>query len=310
MGLYAAIYAGAAVFLVGCVLRVLEYSRAPAHLRWELYPVPHEERRGTAHGGSVSVARDAAARPAGGRHAGELRVMVPEILFLHGLRQFNRTLWIRSFPFHFGLYLLIGSATLLGARALVSVWFPGWAADSWTGHVAHVLYTAAGAAGAALVIVGSVGLLLRRLRDPELTNYTTPGDLFNLLFFAVTFAVLVWGYLDRGPGFPGALVLARGLLTLRATASVPAPLATGLVLLAALTAYIPYTHMAHFIAKYFTYHAVRWDDALKLPGGKLERQMAEYLTYRPTWSAPHVGADGATPWAEIASGPHGPERPR
>ena len=299
MGVYAVIYAGAVVFLAGCILRVFEYAKAPVHLRWELYPVPHGESRGAAH-------------RARGDHAGELRVMAPEILFLQGLRQFNRPLWIRSFPFHFGLYLLIASATLVVGCALASFWVPGWPADSLTGHAAHALYTAAGVLGAVLVIVGSAGLLLRRLRDPELRDYTASADLFNLLAFAVTFAVLLWGYLDRGPGFPGAVVMARGLLTLRAPASVPPPLAVGLVLLAALIAYIPYTHMAHFIAKYFTYHAVRWDDALKLPGGKLERQMAEYLTYRPTWSAPHIGADGATPWADIATrAPRRPEeRPR
>jgi hypothetical protein len=61
------------------------------------------------------------------------------------------------------------------------------------------------------------------------------------------------------------------------------------------------THMSHFIAKYFTYHAVRWDDRPSQRGGVLEKRVAEYLTYRPRWAAPHVGADGARTWADIAS---------
>ena len=68
-----------------------------------------------------------------------------------------------------------------------------------------------------------------------------------------------------------------------------------------LLAYIPMTHMAHFIAKYFTYHRVRWDERANVPGGTIEKHMAEYLMYRPTWSASHVGADGQRTWAEVAT---------
>jgi len=60
------------------------------------------------------------------------------------------------------------------------------------------------------------------------------------------------------------------------------------------------THMAHFIAKYFTYHQVRWDERANIAGGSIEKRMAEYLMYRPTWAAPHIAAGGRT-WAEIAT---------
>jgi nitrate reductase gamma subunit len=78
-------------------------------------------------------------------------------------------------------------------------------------------------------------------------------------------------------------------------------LAAGLALSSLLVAYIPFTHMSHFVGKYFTYHAVRWDDAASTPGSALERRMAGYLTYRPTWSAPHVGADGTRTWADVVT---------
>jgi hypothetical protein len=60
------------------------------------------------------------------------------------------------------------------------------------------------------------------------------------------------------------------------------------------------THMSHFIAKYFTYHSVRWDERANVRGGSIEKRMAGYLMYRPTWSAPHIGAGDRT-WAEIAT---------
>jgi hypothetical protein len=45
-------YAAVFVFAVGCIGRVLQYARAPIHLRWELYPVPHETPERVKHGGS------------------------------------------------------------------------------------------------------------------------------------------------------------------------------------------------------------------------------------------------------------------
>jgi hypothetical protein len=78
-------------------------------------------------------------------------------------------------------------------------------------------------------------------------------------------------------------------------------LASGLLLGSVLLAYIPLTHMSHFIAKYFTYHSIRWDDAPNRGEAKLAAKIAECLSYRPTWAAAHMGADGTRTWAEIAT---------
>ena len=37
--LYTVIYASFLIFIVACIIRALQYSRTPIHLRWELYPV-------------------------------------------------------------------------------------------------------------------------------------------------------------------------------------------------------------------------------------------------------------------------------
>jgi nitrate reductase gamma subunit len=214
--------------------------------------------------------------------AGEFAVMAPEILFLKGLWEFNRALWWRSYPFHLGLYLLIATGLLLCA-----------------GGALHGLYAFTGASGAGLVLVGGAALLVHRLRDPKLKPYTTGGDIFNLAFFLATVGILTAGFVLRGPADPGAAAFVRALLTFDTAARVPALLAAGSVLAALLAAYIPMTHMSHFIAKYFTYHAVRWDE--KPNCASIQKRMAEYLTYRPTWAAKHVGADGTKSWAEIAT---------
>jgi len=300
ISVYCCLYLGALVFVVACFVRAVYFARLPLHLRWELYPVPHEEAARVKHGGSYFEAINWWKQPAHKNLWGEWKFMLPEMLFQKALWEFNRRLWFRSFPFHFGLYVLVGAVGLLGGRAVLLLRAPGLMAGG-VGMALRLVDAAAFAAGGALALLGALGLLVRRLTDEDLKTYTTAGDLFNLLLFIVTVGCLVAGYLLRPAGSPPALALAQGVLTFDTTLRFPSLLATGLVLSALLTACIPMTHMSHFIAKYFTYHTVRWDDRPNLKGSDLARRVAEYLTYRPRWAAPHVGADGVKTWAEIAS---------
>jgi nitrate reductase gamma subunit len=297
---YIAIYAGLLIFFVGCVRRIWQYARTPIHLRWELYPVPHEEPSRVAHGGSYFETGDWWTKPRHSNRIGELRVMIPEMLFLKGLWEFNRRLWIPSFLFHFGLYLLIGAVVLVAFGAGLPFLTPSLAGSSAWIFLAK-LYRITAYAGATLSMLGALLLLLRRTTDPDLKNYTKPADFFNLLFFIIAFALVAVGYVVRSPGSAGVGELARGLLRFDGNVRVSGLFGLGLVLSCALAAYIPFTHMAHFIAKYFTYHSVRWDDRPNVRGGSIESTMAQYLAYRPTWSAKHVGADGKKSWVEVAT---------
>ena len=154
--------------------------------------------------------------------------------------------------------------------------------------------------GSLLALVGAAGLLVRRITDKELRNYTNPADIFNLVFFLTTLLVLVAGYVTR-PEWLNVQEIARGLLTWNTSVAIPPVFGVGLLLAAVLIAYIPLTHMSHFIAKYFTYHNIRWDDTPNMRGSTIEAKIAQYLTYRPTWSAAHMGADGKKNWVDIAT---------
>ncbi len=226
--------------------------------------------------------------------------MVPEMLLLKALREFNRKLWRRSFPFHFGLYLLIGTVALLLFSALLAIFAPRAIAGG-TGAALRILYSATGILGAAMATLGAMGLLHRRISDPALRNYTVPGDIFKLLFFIVALGFLGAGTLLQPAGASGALALTRGLLTFDTGVQVSGLLTTGLILAALLVAYIPLTHMSHFVAKYFTCHSIRWDDLPSSKSDVLRRRISEYLTYKPTWAAAHIGADGKRTWTDIAA---------
>lgn len=144
----------------------------PVHLRWELYPVPREAPELVRHGGSSFETLNWWTKVAPPNLWGELRFMLPEMVFLKGLWEFNRRLWLCSFPFHFGLYLLAATAALLVVTP-----------EQWS-----FLYVTTGVAGLALALGGALGLLTRRVLSRELRIYTRPGDLFNLVFFIVTLA--------------------------------------------------------------------------------------------------------------------------
>ncbi len=155
--------------------------------------------------------------------------------------------------------------------------------------------------GAVLVIAGAILLLIRRINDPALKNYTKAGDISNLLFFILTFAVLITAHWMGNSTSASISDVIRALFRFDRTIIVSPLLASGLLLASALAAYIPFAHMSHFIGKYFTWHSVRWDDERNERDGAMESKIGASLGYRPTWAAPHVGADGEKSWAEIAS---------
>ncbi len=297
--IFGLVYLCVVLFVVGSAVRAVRYARTPIHLRWELYPVPHEDPKRVSHGGSYFEETDWWKQPAHFSLAGEMKVMLKEILFLKGLWESNRPLWWRSYAFHLGLYLLIGTIGLMLAAAALSLAAPSFLAGTFEVALRGLL-TALGLAGTLLTILGAVGLLIRRIRDNRMKIYTTPGDIFNLLFFIVALAILAAGYVLGGGDAQPGIDLARGLLSFDTAVTVPPLLAAGICVAALLAAYIPLTHMSHFIGKYFTYHSVRWDDRASARNLAICQNIATYMTYRPTWAARHIGADGKKTWVDLA----------
>jgi nitrate reductase gamma subunit len=302
---YVAAYLGLAIFLVACVARFVMWSRMPIHMRWELYPVAHEPAKKVKYGGSFMEDTDWWTRPRETSLIGELRVMVPEILFLVALREHNRKLWSRSFPFHFGLYLVGMGTALMMAVGLLGVVAPGISSGS-VGSLLQRAVPILAVPGLVLGLVGAIGLYIRRRGDKTLRMYSAPADYFNLLFFVVAFGVALAAFAYGDRDFQVVSTFVANLVTFRLTALPAEGLAlmlpvAAIVLLAALTAYIPLTHMSHFIGKYFAYHAIRWNDEPNLPGSAQEKKIQDILQQPVTWAAPHIGADGRKSWADVAT---------
>ncbi|MEW5945406.1 MAG: respiratory nitrate reductase subunit gamma [bacterium] len=298
--LHALTYVCLVVFMLAVVVKFLRYRNMPLHLRWELYPVAHEGRR-VRHGGSILEEVDWWDKPREVSRASELGRMLPEMLFLQGLWEHNRRLWFRSFPFHFGLYCMIGFSGLLAAGAVLGISGVEVGRGGGLGGAVYHATAAVGFFGMILCGAGALGLLHRRLFDPELKDYTTAADRFNLVFIfsvvAVTFAGAV---ID--PGMNGFRAYVASLITFDVGhAPSSGVTAAAVALSSVLVAYIPLTHMSHFIVKWFSYHKVRWEDEPNVRGGRLEKRIGSVLNYPVSWSADHIGGDGRKTWAEVAT---------
>jgi nitrate reductase gamma subunit len=300
-------YVSVVIFLTAIVQRAVRIARLPVHLRWELYPVAHEKGRAS-YGGSYLEEPDWWTKPRQSSLAGELKVMIPEILLLAGVWEHNRKHWFRSFPFHFGLYLLAGLIALLlvggiATAAGASVSPHGVFLEKALYHLTYVT----GYAGLGLGLIGSTALLARRTFDPDYSDYTTKADYFNLAFFVVTFAVGLAAHAVVDPHFTTVRAFFSRLVTFDfSSAVVGSASLTGLsileiILASLLLAYIPLTHMSHFFTKWFMYHDIRWSDEPNFAGGKIERRVAEALQYPVSWSASHIRGDGKKTWGDVAT---------
>jgi nitrate reductase gamma subunit len=212
--------------------------------------------------------------------------MIGEILLLKGVWENNRKVWWASAPFHWGLYLLMGTTAGLLPAAL-GLDAPWWMA----------VLRAAGTVGGALLAVGAAWLLLLRSTDGRLRPYTAPVDRMNLALLTA-FGALTAAVAASPAGMTSAAAAVGSMLRLRAP-EVSALLAAQMVLGTLFLLYLPFTRMVHFFAKYFTYHQIRWDDRPVAPGSALERRLRSALDYGVAWSGEHVQT-GKT-WVEVAT---------
>jgi len=295
---YVLVYLAVVVFVAAVLKRIVAYKKNPMHLRWELYPVAHEGGGRAAYGGGYLEEVDWWQKPRETSRIGELSVMIPEMLFLKALWEHNRPLWLVSFPFHFGLYLIFGLTGLIVVGACAQL--AGVPADSGLLRLVVGVSAILGPVAFGLSLLGGLGLLLRRLADTGLRKYSAPEHFFNLILFLVTLcvAMITWASVD--PTFEMARGFVAGLISFN-LAQMDSSLFLLQVVLAAVTmAYIPFTHMSHFFMKYFLYHDIRWEDKPNVNAPEINEQIGQVLGFAPAWSASHIAIPGKKTWADIA----------
>lgn len=295
---YIVTYLSILVFLGAVLKKIVAYVNNPIHIRWELYPVPHEGGGRNEYGGSYLEDQEWWNKKRETTKIGELKVMIPEMLFLKAVWEHNRPLWYVTFPFHFGLYFImvfLGTLILSVIADLVGL------GNSFFMVPLSALTNFFGPVGFILAICGAVGLLFKRLTDDSLKKYSSPEHYFNLVLFIVTIglATLTWLFVD--PTFSMTQKFIKDLITFN-FAAIDSRLFVAEIYLGVLTiAYIPLTHMSHFFMKYFLYHDIRWGDEPNINTPETDAKIGIVLNYPVSWSASHIAGHGKETWAEVAT---------
>lgn len=294
MTISALLLASLLVAVSGCAYRVVRMLRMPAHLRWELYPIPKGPPGRRSYGGSYYEESDWWTKQADSGHAGEFLFMLKEVFLLRGVWESFRELWTWSLLLHWGLYGCLASVASAVAIAAFHRWLTLDTAFILFAAVT-LIYTTACVVGA----VGAAGLIVMRSLHRRVVAFTTRTAIFNLVLLGCIFAT---GALSVFQGSFGAMAVVYDAVhsPFGATSmSGITYLHVGLV--AFFLVYFPFTHMTHMFMKYFTWHKVRWDDEASVRSRSYERACTTNLSQKPTWSAAHIGASADRNWADVAT---------
>lgn len=164
--------------------------------------------------------------------------LVSEVLTMRLLARFNRKIWLSSTAMHWGIYLVI-------------VWAV-WLLIGWPGS------EFIGALGAFLVMVGSGSLFLKRLSTAEMEKISAPLDLIFLAVLFLTALTAAVGQVFIQPEITRNYFLS--LLSFSPQVPQNPYFLISILLLQLFLIYLPFSKMAHFGAKYFTYHKVKWGE--------------------------------------------------
>ena len=287
-------------FICLAYLKIKAYMAAsPLHVRWELYPVPHEGPKAT-YGGSFMEEKEWWTKPRHISHWGDIKGILVEVLFLHATLEHNQKLWFRTYPFHVGMYMLMGGTIIVVLSVIAQL----CGLDPQGGVMAFVgnVISAVVLLGSFCIVGGGIALIQRRREDEGLKKYTTPEHYLNLGAF-VLFGLLSLAAWTFNPSyFELSRTFIYNLFTFNFQ---PLPsvfftlnLPVGFFLLI----WIPVTNMGHLIMKYFMYHDIRWGDEPTTYSEKNKQKISEMLKYDVTWSADHIAGDGSPKtWVDVAT---------
>jgi nitrate reductase gamma subunit len=264
------------VFIVKTILVWRRYAGMPRHIRWELHPTPQEEISHNLNDEKAESLRILFA---------ESGYMFREGLLFQQCFRCNRKLWYVTYPFHLGIFSCGLWIVFLFIRVPIQIL-------NFSSMMRGIdfLIIFLGIVGISLGIYGCAGLLIRRIFDPDLSTYTAPREYYNLCMILLVFALgmIAWLGMDRD------FSLSRAYVDSLVRFSTPPQTGSFFgVIIALFSAFIdslPFGSLQHGIAKFFTYHRVRWENEPNLRGSRLESDIISQLNRSVTWSASHIYA--------------------
>ncbi len=294
------------IFIVGMyTVKGIQWFKMPVHLRWDLYPVIHEDNY--KYGGSYYEEKDWWTKS---RHKNLWRSLgyaLKDNFYMGEYFKRDRGYWYVLYPWHISFILIITFHILcfLGGIAMYFGLTVTPDSASSFGRFFFYIILLTGVPSFVLGTIGSIGLLFRRLSDEGLRLLATPMNFFNYGFFSLVFfsGFYAWYFVD--PNFSEYLAYWKGLVTWNPI-ELHGGAATHIVLFMLFLIYLPFTRSFHYISRLFAYFFIRWEDEPNLKGSDLEKRIQGMLGQRMTWAGPHIQT-GKT-WAEVATEVKFPEK--
>jgi nitrate reductase gamma subunit len=266
----------------------VKYLRLPRqHLRWELYPVMHEETY--RYGGSYFEEMDWVTRARRKNWGRSLWYLLKEYFTLGEYLKRHKSYWLALYPWHIGFILIISFHIFTFFAAVAMVGGLPVSGDSLflAGRIFYYLLLLIGVVSFVLGVIGSIGIFVKRLVDEDLRSYATPQNYFTYLFCLLVFlsGLYAWAFVD--PTFSEYREFWVGLITFKPITVAP-DAALHIILFDLFLIYLPFTRSMHYITRLFAFFLIRWDDKPNLRGSKLEGDLAKQFQRKVTWGAPHI----------------------
>lgn len=308
-------YLAVIAFCVLSCVKIKSYLDAsPLHVRWELYPVPHEGKK-SSYGGSFMEHTEWWRGHRHVEHLYDVLGIFKEVLLLEATFKHNNKLWFRTYPFHFGLYMLMGGTIILVITVLCGLLGASeiWNAKAAMGGVVTFIHNVINAIvliGAFGIVGGGIALICRRRSDPGLRVYTSNEHYLNIGAF-VLFGLLTLAAWAVNPDYAVlAATFIHNLMTAEFTDLGSVTFILSMLCGFFVLLWIPLSNMQHLLLKYFMYHDIRWGDTPTNESVKNQAIIPELLKKNVTWSAPHIAGEDGQPksWLDVATSVNTPKK--
>ena len=288
------VYIALTVFAIVSTYKIYKMATMPRHLRWDLYPVPHQGAAGSKY---QKVDFYQAPKYASLLH--ELKEMGSEIFFIKRAFLHNRRLWYGSYLLHLGFYtgtvwlalLVLGAGMLLAGEPV--------GRGAGFGGLVHYATILTGLVSLTLGLAGTIWLYVMRVFDEEMQTISDAVSYINLGLMFLLFSTGFASWLLADHAFIGLRQQVAGVLSFSPPPPADSLIAWQMFWFSLFLIYLPFSRMMHFAAKYFFYHNIMWDDEALKSGSDMEKDITGYLGYQVEWSARHIKPGGN--WVEQVS---------
>jgi nitrate reductase gamma subunit len=277
--------------------KAIKYAKMPLHLRWDLYPVIHENRR--RYGGSYYEDVEWWTKPRQKSLIRSILFILKDNFYLGEYFHRNRGYWMVLLPWHIGFLLIISLHILCFLAALTILLGLHVSSESANilGKVIYYFILITGVSSFVTGSFGSVGIFVKRMADRDLRAYASPINYFNYLFLFSVFMTGLCAWYFGDSTFSDYREFWKGLITLKFK-NVELLSAIHIILFSLLLIYLPFTRSMHYITRFFAFLWVNWDDNPNLKGSEIEKNAQKWLEQPVSWSAPHI--QSGKKWTDLA----------